>query len=118
MNGLKPYLNVVSVGDTTNGKPVGMNGGDIGKKYFIAPVTFETINKNGEGGFFDGIAPSYIVSDDITHDFNDREELSLKAAISYLETGAFPTKGVSEYKRHPRFSEKPEWMKNAFILDK
>ena len=49
MNGLKPYMNVISIGDTTDGKPVGMSTGDIGKKYFIAPVTFKNVNKYGRG---------------------------------------------------------------------
>jgi C-terminal processing protease CtpA/Prc len=119
MNGLKPYMSVISIGDTTNGKPVGMNGGDIGKKYFIAPVTFKDVNKNNEGDFFDGIAPSALVPDDIVHNFNDREELCLKAAISYLETGSVATgKSYSPFQRKSQFSEKPAWMKNAFVLDK
>jgi len=118
MNGLKPFMNVISIGDTTNGKPTGMDGFEVGKKYFFAPVTFKIVNKNNEGDYFDGIAPEAIVQDDITHDFSEREELCLKAAISYLETGAFSSKGVSTFKRLPQFSEKPEWMKNAFILSK
>jgi carboxyl-terminal processing protease len=122
MNGLKPYMDVISIGDKTNGKPVGMGipnrDNDIGKKYYIAPVTFQDVNKNDEGDFYDGIVPYALVSDDITRNFNDREELCLKAAISYLETGSIPTKGASEFKRHPQFSEKPAWMKNAFVLDK
>jgi carboxyl-terminal processing protease len=116
MNGLKPYMDVISIGDTTDGKPVGMNGGDIGKKYFVAPITFKLVNKNDEGDYFDGIAPISLVSDDITHDFNDREELCLNAAINYLENGSAKTKSPHEFKRHPQFSEKPDWMKNAFIL--
>jgi carboxyl-terminal processing protease len=119
MNGLKPYMSVISIGDTTNGKPVGMSGGEIGKKYFVAPVTFKDVNKNDEGDFFGGIPPAVIVSDDITHNFTDRDELCLKAAISYLETGSVPTsKSMSQFHRHSQYSEKPGWMKNAFILDK
>ena len=119
MNGLKPYMKVVSIGDTTYGKPVGMSGGDIGKKYFIAPITFAITNKNDEGDYYNGIIPDALVSDDITHDFNDRNELCLKAAIGYLETGTFPVKkSASEFQRHPQFSEKPAWMNNAFDIRK
>jgi carboxyl-terminal processing protease len=115
MNGLVPFMNVISIGDTTDGKPVGMSTGEIGKKYFIAPITFKYVNKNGQGDFFDGIAPDVLISDDISHDFNDRQELCLKAAISYLETGSVSGKSSMEFKRHPQYSEKPEWMKNAFF---
>ncbi|MBK8881521.1 MAG: hypothetical protein IPN67_03815 [Bacteroidales bacterium] len=118
MNGIKPYMSIYSIGDTTNGKPVGMNGGVIGEKYFVAPVTFKSVNKYNEGDYYDGIAPGTLVTDDITHNFDEREELCLKAAINYLETGAVPAKGASEFSRHKQYSEKPEWMKNAFILNK
>ena len=119
MNALTPYINVVSIGDTTDGKPVGMSTGDIGKKYFVAPITFKYVNKNNQGDFFSGIAPNYLVSDDITHDFKDRQELCLNAAISYIETGLFPVKkSASEFQRHPQFSEKPAWMNNAFDIRK
>jgi carboxyl-terminal processing protease len=118
MNGLKPYMEVVSIGDTTNGKPVGMNGGDIGKKYFIAPVTFKMVNKNDEGDFFGGIIPLALVSDDITHNFNDRNEACLQAAISYLENGTAKSKSLRAFTRNPRYSERPEYLNNAFVIDK
>jgi carboxyl-terminal processing protease len=118
INGLKPYMEVVSIGDTTDGKPVGMNGGDIGKKYFVAPITFKLLNKDDEGDYFGGIAPIELVSDDITRDFDDREELCLNAAINYLENGTAKTKSPHEFKRRSHFSEKPEWMRNAFTRDK
>jgi carboxyl-terminal processing protease len=121
MNGLKPYINVVSVGDTTNGKPVGMDAKSIGDKYLVAPITFKMTNKNGEGDYYAGMVPDALVSDDITRDFNDREEYCLKAAISYLETGSF-TSGTAKssmiFQKHPQYSEKPEWMKNVFLPGK
>ena len=116
MNGLKPFLNVVSIGDTTNGKPVGMNGWEVGEKYFFWPITFKIVNKNNEGDYFDGIAPGKVIADDITHDFDDRNELCLKEAIHYLETGSFSTKGFTRFYRHPQYSERPEWMSNGLLL--
>lgn len=119
MNGLKPLMPVVSVGDTTNGKPTGMNGWDVGKKYFFWPVTFKIVNKNNEGDYFDGIIPAKVVSDDITHDFNDRNEHCLREAINYLETGSVSTKslrGLPSFYRNPQFSEKPSWMNNGFTI--
>ncbi|MCE5346979.1 MAG: hypothetical protein LLG13_11940 [Bacteroidales bacterium] len=118
MNGLKPFLNIVSIGDTTNGKPVGMNGYPVGTTYYLWPITFKIVNSSNEGDYFDGIAPSKIASDDITHDFSDRNETCLNAAIQYLETGTFSGKGASSFKRSPQYSEKPSWMNNAFATDK
>jgi carboxyl-terminal processing protease len=116
MNGLKPYLQVISVGDTTYGKPVGMNGWSIGEKYFYWPVTFKMVNNNNEGDYFDGIPPQKIAGDDITHDFDDRNELCLKEAIQYLETGSFSTKGFTPFYRYPNFSEKPSWVTNGLTI--
>jgi|WetSurMetagenome_2_1015567.scaffolds.fasta_scaffold00397_13 carboxyl-terminal processing protease len=118
MNGLKPFVNVVSIGDTTDGKPTGMNQFDVGEKYFIFPVTFKVVNAQDQGDFFGGIAPAKALTDDITHDFYDREELCYKEAIHYLETGSFSTKSISSFKRHPQFSERPSWMNNAFGPEK
>jgi carboxyl-terminal processing protease len=121
MNGLKPLMDVVSVGDTTNGKPVGMNGWAVGQKYFFWPVTFKIVNENNQGDYFDGIAPAEEVADDITHDFTDRNELCLKEAIHYLESGSVGAKslrGIPEFYRNPQFSEKPSWMSNGFNIVK
>ena len=118
MNGLKPFMNVVSVGDTTNGKPTGMNGWPVGEKYFFWPVTFKTVNNNNEGDYFDGFAPGKVASDDITHDFDDRREVCLKEAIRYLETGSFSTKDFTPFYRYPQYSEKPAWMNNGLSLNK
>lgn len=118
MNGLKPIIQVVSIGDTTDGKPTGMNGWAIGKKYAMFPVTFKTVNSLNQGDYFDGIFPLKLVSDDITHDWSDRNELCLKEAIHFLKFGSVSAKSFQEFKRYPQFSEKPEWMNNAFIFEK
>jgi hypothetical protein len=119
MNGLLPHITVVSVGDTTDGKPVGMNGWSCGKKYWFWPITFKLVNSANAGEYFDGIAPTKIATDDITHDFSDRNEKCLKEALLYLETGAFSSgKGAEKFSRSAMFDEKPAWMKNTFVLGK
>jgi hypothetical protein len=118
MNGLKPFLDVVSVGDTTYGKPVGMNGWSVGEKYFYWPITFKMVNAANVGDYFAGLPPLKVVSDDITHDFSDRNELCLKAAINYLETGIANAKSYEPFYRHPRLSEKPKWVENGFAIEK
>ena len=106
MNGLNPYINVVSIGDTTDGKPTGMMGWEVAKKYWFWPVTFKLLNKNDEGEYFAGIAPAKYAGDDITHDFNDRNELCLKEAIHYLENPAlFPQKVSGTFIVCPSFQK-------------
>ncbi|MBK7627005.1 MAG: hypothetical protein IPJ16_07345 [Bacteroidales bacterium] len=118
MNGLKPIVNVVSFGDTTNGKPTGMYPWYVGKKYAMLPIAFKIVNSQNLGEFFDGIFPAKIATDDITRDFDDRNEACLKEAIYYLENGTVSGKGSQEFSRYPQFSEKPAWMNNAFVMDK
>jgi C-terminal processing protease CtpA/Prc len=118
MNGLLPHLSIISVGDTTNGKPVGMNGWTVGKKYYFWPITFKLVNSSNEGDYFDGIAPNKSATDDITHDFSDPNEECLKEAILYLETGAFSTKGKEDFYRSVQFAEKPSMVNNAYVLQK
>jgi carboxyl-terminal processing protease len=118
MNGLKPYVNVISIGDSTNGKPTGMNGWEIGKKYYMWPVTFKMVNAQNEGDYFKGIGPAKLAPDDITHDFSDQNEACLKEAIYYLNNGAVSAKGSSDFKRSQQFSDNPKWMKIPFALDK
>jgi carboxyl-terminal processing protease len=117
MNGLKPFATVISIGDTTNGKPAGMNGWDVGQKYFMWPITFKMVNSQNQGEYFAGIAPDKIAPDDITRDFNDKEELCLKEAIKYIETGSLSKGAPVKFKRHAQFYEKPAWMNNAFVLE-
>jgi len=85
ISGLKPHLNVISIGDTTNGKPVGMILVQYKTNYMFWPITFSVLNSANQGEFYEGIAPEKYVPDDITHDFNDRNEFCLKEAIFYLE---------------------------------
>jgi C-terminal processing protease CtpA/Prc len=115
MNGLKPHLTVVSVGDTTNGKPTGMNIWEVAKRFVMVPVTFKIVNSADQGEYFAGIAPAKLAPDDITHDFNDRQEACLKQAISYLQSGAFTTKSYGVFKNSPKLTEKPGWMNNLFL---
>ncbi len=117
INGLKPFLEVVTIGDSTYGKPVGMGGWTYGQKYVFYPVTFKIVNKDNEGDYFDGLPPSAAVADDITHDYGDRNELCLKEAIHFLETGSVSGKGISTFYSHPQFSEKPGWMNNVFLKE-
>jgi len=91
INGLRPYTESILAGTTTHGKPVGMDIYQI-KDYIIAPVTFKYTNADDEGDFYSGLEPTLPADDDITKDFGDPEESSLKAILNYIETGEVPVK--------------------------
>lgn len=116
INGLSPHMEVVTVGDTTEGKCVGMDGFVVGEKYLFSPITFKLVNSLGQGDYFDGLPPDKTAVDDITHDFDDRREACLSEAILYLQTGSFSGKGTDKFHKTRTWSERPAWMKNAFML--
>ncbi len=95
INGLKPFYEVICIGDTTYGKPNGMyvlpypqNNYD-NPEYVFLPICFFNVNKNGEGDFVDGILPHNGRGDDLYHDFGPEEDY-LRAALQYIATGSFP----------------------------
>jgi C-terminal processing protease CtpA/Prc len=96
INGVKPYSHSdILVGDTTHGKPVGMYALQfINYDYVILPVTFKYTNANDEGDFYGGIAPDLRARDDLTRDFGDPQEESLKAILDYIDTGAVQEKSM------------------------
>jgi carboxyl-terminal processing protease len=117
INGLRPYLNVVTLGDTTNGKPTGMNVWTYTKRFVFAPITFKLVNSADFGNFYEGFAPAKYVSDDITHDFGDRNEYCLKEAIHYMETGTITKKSGYSYQHPVYFSERSNLMNNTFDIN-
>ncbi|GAA4331298.1 S41 family peptidase [Flaviaesturariibacter amylovorans] len=99
INNLKPYMNVVLVGPSpTHGKPVGFFPIPV-KDWYIFPVSFKTVNKNGEGSYFGGIPVNAIVPDGLDKDWGDPSESALNAALQYSVTGAFGMAGRSEETR-------------------
>jgi len=120
INGLKPVLKVTTIGDTTNGKPVGMNGFRYQSSYIFWPITFSLVNSANQGEFYNGFAPLKYVPDDITRDWNDRNELCLKESIYFLEHGSASSKNLSviQPKRSVILDENPGKNNNAYIINK
>lgn len=88
INGLKPYIETVQIGDDTHGKPVGMNG-FVYLEQVLFPITFKIINSDGSADYFDGIPANAYVHDGLDKDFGDMEEAGFKEAMHYLNTGNF-----------------------------
>jgi C-terminal processing protease CtpA/Prc len=97
INSLKPYddkIDMLIVGDTTHGKPVGM----IAKQftdYTLVPITYYMYNRDDEGEFFEGLPPDYFVADDLDEAFGSTEEDCLKEILYFIENGSFTGKHKS-----------------------
>lgn len=89
INSLRPFLNVQLIGPTrTHGKPVGYFPIGV-MDWYIFPVSFRTVNKNGEGNYFDGFALNHQVGDGLDKNWGDISENCLAAALKYISTGAY-----------------------------
>ena len=86
INSLKPHMNVKIVGEKSYGKPVGFFPITI-DKYEVYFSMFESRNSEDQGGYYAGLTPDLFTDDDVTHDFGDLRESSVKAAYDYLTTG-------------------------------
>jgi C-terminal processing protease CtpA/Prc len=86
INGLKPFIRPVLVGERTYGKPYGfIPRSTCGTTYNA--VNFEIFNARGEGGYSSGLPVDCQAPDDLDHDFGDPQERRLKEVLNYIDTG-------------------------------
>ena len=96
INGLKPYLNVVQIGDKTEGKDVGSNPfydyidsnrtKNPNHKYLLLPITFKNYNSEGVGDYSEGLLPNISFPETLSNMgvLGDVEEPLLKKALEYI----------------------------------
>ncbi|MCS3870273.1 C-terminal processing protease CtpA/Prc [Chryseobacterium ginsenosidimutans] len=92
INNLKPYVQVIQVGDLTLGKD--MAGFMIEDKrkpkkitWQIHPVVYKVFNANGEGNYSNGIAPQLAVNEFVTlplRSLGDADEVLLSSVLSKI----------------------------------
>lgn len=101
INNLKPYMEVVQVGDETLGKD--MAGFSIEDKrqpkkitWQIHPVIYKVFNANGEGGYVNGISPQFTVNE-----FNNLPLLPLgdpnETLLSHVLSKIYSKKGDTDF---------------------
>jgi C-terminal processing protease CtpA/Prc len=86
INGLRPYMPVVVVGERTYGKPVGQYGFDFCDKTLF-PVAFQVRNAQGQAEYYDGIPADCAAPDDLDHELGESSEASIAEALRYIRTG-------------------------------
>jgi carboxyl-terminal processing protease len=90
VNGLRPFVDVVLVGETTYGKPYGFVPRDNCGTTYNA-VQFESLNSQGVGGYTTGFAPTCAAPDDLDHALGDAAENRVRVALDYIKTGQCTT---------------------------
>ncbi|MFW2404768.1 MAG: S41 family peptidase [Gammaproteobacteria bacterium] len=89
INSLEPYVDVALAGARTFGKPVGQNGVDFCDQR-LRLVSFETVNVNEFGSYFDGLPVDCPAEDNLSLPVGDEFEDSLATALTRIITGACP----------------------------
>lgn len=92
INGLAPHMEVVSIGSTTCGKPVGQMPDEY-CDMVLSAINFRAVNSIGQGEYFDGLAPTCDVQDEIVADWGSLQDPVFAEAVSYLNTGSCSTSG-------------------------
>ncbi len=111
INSLRPYIDVVLVGATTFGKPVGQLGYTFCEK-ILRPVSFSLANADGFDDYFDGFAPDCTAADDLDHALGDPVEASLAETLFYVENGSCSVPAAARQKAAPSglpSGPKPRW---------
>lgn len=92
INGLKPFMEVITVGATTCGKPYAST------QYDLIPglvnmniLDARSVNANGEGDFFSGLSATCEAQDDPVLPFTDVNESLISAALFYTENNRCQT---------------------------
>lgn len=92
INGLKPHIEVITIGSRSFGKNTGSYALQHEKSdYVVALVNFLSQNSLGDANYGDGFVPTRYEEDDVTQDFGTPQEKCYAAAISYITRGSFPT---------------------------
>ncbi len=84
INSLRPYMEIIVIGDTTCGKDVGMEVySNPQYKYVLQPIVFRTYNALGDSVPMTGIEPDIYVKSNYLQ-LGDVNESYLKTALNYI----------------------------------
>lgn len=93
-NAMEPHVDVVIVGDTTFGKPIGQAGFEFCEG-ILRITAFQIFNADGFGDYFDGLPVDCPAEDDLDVAIGDDADPNVMAAMSYFATGACPLAPVN-----------------------
>ncbi|OOG76082.1 S41 family peptidase [Flavobacterium sp. A45] len=132
INGLKPYIDVVHIGDITTGKNVGSitiyDSPTFGKenrnplhRYAMQPIVLKIVNADDFGDYFNGLTPTYSLKENITSlgILGNSSEPLLSTAIGKI-TGTAKMVKKTNGKIYPYFedSKSINGLQNQMYVDK
>ena len=87
INSLRPFMEVITIGETSCGKPYATSP-NYGCDKVVNALQIDLLNANGVGGYFDGIAADCPVQADVRTALGDTNEPLLSAALRYINVGS------------------------------
>jgi carboxyl-terminal processing protease len=132
INGLKPYIDVVQIGDITTGKNVGSitiyDSPTFGKenrnphhRYAMQPIVLKIVNADDFGDYFNGLEPTYSLKENITNlgVLGTASEPLLSTAIGKI-TGTAKMIKKTTGKQFPYFEDRKSinGLQNQMYVDK
>ena len=95
INSLSPHIEVVTIGNTTCGKPVGFNPQNFCDKT-ISAVNFEFRNSLNLGEFYSGLSATCTTTDNLLQPLGTAQENAVSIASYYQQNNQCPT-GTADY---------------------
>ncbi|HLV49073.1 MAG TPA: S41 family peptidase [Aliidiomarina sp.] len=89
INSLTPFIDVVTIGEETCGKPAGQQPTQICDQVLFA-INFQTVNADGFGDYFDGLPVTCPASDTLVADWGSTQDPLLATAYHHLREGSCP----------------------------
>lgn len=110
VNSLRPFMEVITVGSTSCGKPYATSPNTACGKVANA-LEIELLNADNAGGYFNGIAADCVVDEDVSQPLGEAAEPLLATALSYIDNGSCTLiASRTRRARHQLTSEfKPAW---------
>lgn len=123
INGLKPFINCVLIGDTTVGKNVGsiLINDEENKKnqWAIMPIILKYFNKDHQSDFTNGFAPDFRIRDDFAYPLGDTRDALLAKAIEQItgiQQQALQSSRIPA-KKHPIYGNGLRFINRGLIFD-
>ncbi len=89
ISALSSYIDIITIGEKTHGKPIGMGGRVYANNYYFL-INFIVRNNADKSTSFSGIPVTCEAEDDLTHLRGDANESMLQTALTYMQTGTCP----------------------------
>jgi len=87
INSLRPFIDVVTVGGTTCGKPYGSRSDEACGKAMHA-LRLSVVNSDGVGNYYDGIAADCPLDENLNDTLGTPTEALFSSAIEYIRSGS------------------------------